>query len=237
MSDFKTAKDTLVASLFELSKAAQEAATAAVDFYKLAHVDDEQINEALKSVGQVADLANGHKELADIAAAAVTTAKEEKDAPKKKKKKVERDPNAPKKPLTMYFAFQFHTRKEIADERKKKGLPSLSAIDMNSIIKERWANISDKEKETWKQKYSDELKVYNVEKEKYQSGLTAAGTGPSSVPVETPVLAAVEDAHDADETKSETPKKAKKRKSDKEKSEKSEKKEKKKKLATASSSD
>ena len=48
MSDLKTTKDTLVSTLFELSKAAQDAANAAIEFYKVAsggsdHVSAEQL--------------------------------------------------------------------------------------------------------------------------------------------------------------------------------------------------
>ncbi|RLV90196.1 Transcriptional regulator HMO1 [Spathaspora sp. JA1] len=233
MTEFKTAKDTLVASLFELSKAAKEAATAAIDFYKFAHIDDDQQpNLALKTIAQTGDIVNGHKELAEIAAAAAA-AKEAAalaEIPKKKKKKAQRDPNAPKKPLTMYFAFSFHTRKEIAEERKRKGLSSLSAIDMNSLVKDRWNEITDKEKQEWQQKYRDQLKVYNVEKEKYKSGLSAAPADGSSQPAIE--LADVDtDEEEVSVPKLDTPKKShKKRKSDKEKSEK---KEKKKKLSTS----
>jgi len=49
---FKTAKDSLVASLFELSKAAQDAAGASVNFYRAAHEDGDvnslnQLSETL----------------------------------------------------------------------------------------------------------------------------------------------------------------------------------------------
>lgn len=171
MSELKTTKDALVASLFELSKAAQEAASAAVNFYKAASVDGanaDQLTHLSATLGEIAKatISNGES----IIAASGDEHKDVKEV-KKKKEKVKRDPNAPKKPLTMYFAFSFHTRKEIAEERKKQGLPSLSAVDMNSLVKERWSNISDEEKQAWQDKYKDELKRYNIEKVKYQAKL------------------------------------------------------------------
>ncbi|KAG7662630.1 HMO1 [[Candida] subhashii] len=249
MSDLKNSKDALVASLFELSKAAQEAAAAAVNFYKTANVDAlpaDQLAELSASLGQIAKatISNGETlNPADVAAAAV-----------RRRGLVfllhflqffffflVKDPNAPKKPLTMYFAFAYHTRKQIAEEREKKGLGSLNAIEMNSIVKDRWMEISAEEKQKWQDRYRSELKDYNVLKEKYQTKLEddkhdADVSIASLVPVveeEKPeVKIPVVEPPKVESSSSEAPKKShKKRKSDKERSEK-----KKKKSSSSSSS-
>ncbi|KAI3404997.1 HMO1 [Candida oxycetoniae] len=246
-SELRTTKDVLVSSLFELSKAAQEAANAAVDFYRVATGGEEDVTtEQLHQI----------QEAMKIAVSATTGIKRElpqsnvNGNEKVKKKKVERDPNAPKKPLTMFFAFSFHLRKLIAEERKKKDLPNLSAIDMNSMIKDRWDNITSEEKARWKQKYDDEMKTYNLEKAKYEQSLKdgsyykappapyASGyTGPNPVLITPRAEEIVEEDDDEEEIDepvqipilSQEEKERKKKK-------KAEKKEKKKKLAFASQS-
>ncbi|CAD1808362.1 HMG (high mobility group) box family protein [Candida parapsilosis] len=231
MSELKASKDALIASLFELSKAAQEAANSAVDFYKVATGGNEDItSEQLQGIQEAMKLAvdttHGVKHNLDGAANG-----------DKKKRKVERDPNAPKKPLTMFFAFSFHLRKMIAEERKKKGLPNLGAIDLNQLVKDRWDNISDEEKAKWKHKYEEEMKLYNVEKAKYEQSLKD-GTNykrpehpyaSGYEETETPVIEEVVEEEEADvpaPTLSQEELKKKKRKQ--------EKKEKKKKLAASS---
>ncbi|WLF78979.1 high mobility group protein [Lodderomyces elongisporus] len=165
-SELKITKDTLVASLFELSKAASEAANAAIDFYKVATGGEEDVTaEQLHEI----------QEAMKVAAQATAGVKRELEEPNgetsKKKKKAEKDPNAPKKPLTMYFAYSFDIRKRVAEERKKKNLPNMNAIDMNQTIKDHWESISPEEKAKWKNKYDEEMKKYIVEKAKYDQSL------------------------------------------------------------------
>lgn len=201
MSDIKTSKDALVSALFELSKAAQDAASATVNFYKVAH--DSSTDESLTALASAINSVAPALELVNTEASKETVAKTEegekqkgkkaaKDgaaAPEKKKRKVEKDPNAPKKPLTIYFAFSFHTRETIREERKKNGEPPLSAVEMNELVKERWNSISAEEKSKWQKKYQTELKEYQKVKEAYQGKLEAekaAGASPSQAPAEKP---------------------------------------------------
>lgn len=198
MSDLKSAKDSLVSSLFELSKVAQDTANAAINFYNLDNKDNallsgetseglRNISEVLKNIviasQQVDALATGSK-LNSEASLSVTSNE------KPKKKKVVRDPNAPKKPLTIYFQFSFELRKLIADERKRKNLPSLSAIDMNEIIREKWANITPEEKAKWQTKYATELQEYQKLKEAYSHTDNAAAYAISTGKPLPPVAAA-----------------------------------------------
>ncbi|KAL7664460.1 HMG box domain-containing protein [[Candida] zeylanoides] len=181
MSDLKITKDALVASLFELSKAAQDAAAATVDFYKSA-TTEEALAASLQNVSEASDAvtaavtqvspsvkrpAKALKAESTIGSAAENGTVEAPE--KKKRKKVEKDPNAPKKPLTMYFAYSFFHRDKIREERKKNDLPPLSATEVTEIVKKQWESISDDEKTKWQQKYQDELKDYQLKKEAYHS--------------------------------------------------------------------
>lgn len=162
MSDIKTAKDTLVSSLFSLSKAANDAANAAVEFYKIATNGADDV-----SADQLKSISDALKVATDLSSGALKT----EGGDSKKRKKQVKDPNAPKKPLTMFFQFSYDLRKQIGIERKKKDLPSLSAIDMNSMIKERWDTITPEEKAAYKKRYDDAMIIYNIEKKKYETSL------------------------------------------------------------------
>lgn len=253
MSELKNAKDALVASLFELSKAAQDAATATVNFYKASsneNLNGESLNSLASTLNNIAtstsaavpEVEEASSPVASTGAisgalGAATNGGETQPEEKKKRKKVEKDPNAPKKPLTIYFAYSFYTRDQIRQERAKQGLSPLSASELNEIIKERWSSISPEEKSKWQSKYQNELQQYNILRDAYKAGKPDVGQiEPKSieqitVPTIEPVKKAkseskkrkseskkLDDAEKSDKTEKE-PKKSKKSK----KSEKSEK--------------
>lgn len=192
-ANFKNAKDTLVALLFELSKAAQDAAVAAVDFYRFSGDDAATsaiisqlqshnpplLSQSLSSAtAQIQALGSNLLRSIPILASGIdgsadTPSSQDELSTKKekplKKKKVEKDPNAPKKPLTIYFAYAFHTREQIRLERKEKLLPPLPAAEVNEIVKDRWNSITAQEKSYWQEQYASQLKEYQDEKEKYQN--------------------------------------------------------------------
>lgn len=266
----KAAKDTLVASLFELSKAANEVAAATVTFFNLTEDVPEAVTSLSSSLANVVPVADKPPTKAAIAKAAKAAAEDakvisdaaaqaiqaagtdstavavaEKPKKEKKKKKVIRDPNAPKKPLTIYFAFSFLTREQIRDERAKAGESAMSAIEMNDLVKARWTNITKEDKEYWQTKYANELKAYQIAKEAYKASLLAKGENVAAAavnaveavstpavasPIVTPVLAPVPAASIEEESDDEEKKKKKEKKRKAEKSEKKEKKEKKKKV-------
>ncbi|CAK7902596.1 transcriptional regulator Hmo1p [[Candida] anglica] len=235
MSDLKTAKDSLVASLFELSKAAQDAASATVEFYKSTLSEDSEktlaatlknVQDATSVVSEAVQKAAPKKRVSKKAAAAAAKNSEEStidtaatevpegvkstktkgkkkdengtvsDEPtesseasagalvvpeKKKRKKVEKDPNAPKKPLTMYFAYSFHHRDLIREDRKKKDLPALPSSELSELVKKQWENISPEEKQEWQQKYQNQLKDYQAKKEAYATEKASNGDAASPV--------------------------------------------------------
>lgn len=190
MSELKNAKDALVASLFELSKAAQDAATATVNFYKASsneNLNGESLNSLASTLNNIAtstsaavpEVEEASSPVASAGAASgalvATNGGETQPEEKKKRKKVEKDPNAPKKPLTIYFAYSFYTRDQIRQERAKQGLSPLSASELNEIIKERWSSISPEEKSKWQSKYQNELQQYNILRDAYKAGKPDVG--------------------------------------------------------------
>lgn len=222
------AKNALVASLFELSNAATNAASATVDFYKQAGLDGaetagSELKDLSASVAKAADsvastlttLTNGtavpskktlkrkasfakpapenppaEAAIADLAGEkALTTAtsvetpvisnvkadetsveksESEKGKPEKKKRKVEKDPNAPKKPLTSYLRFNLQVRESMRNERAENNLPTLPATELNQIISDKWANLTNEDKTALQQAYDKEYEAYKVALEKYK---------------------------------------------------------------------
>ncbi|CAK9437357.1 uncharacterized protein LODBEIA_P17350 [Lodderomyces beijingensis] len=256
MSDFKNAKDALISSLFELSKASSEAANSAVNFYRVVtggeeDVTSEQLHDIQEAMKAAVKATSGVKHELESAngsgsGSAGAGAGAGAGGEKTKKRKVTKDPNAPKKPLTMFFAFSFNLRKQIGDERKNKNLPNLSAIDMNQMIKDRWDNITPQEKEKWKHKYDEEMKEYLVEKGKYEQS-KIDGTDYKAPPAPyadghkspddmKPKVTEVDDEEEEEDTTAviEEPSREEKEKEKKRKKEKKEKKEKKKKLISSS---
>lgn len=149
-SELKAAKDNLVASLFELSKAAQGVSKSAVTFFNLLEGEPLDSNPFVK------------KELAN-AAAAVNPTKAGKPKPIK-------DPNAPKKPLTSYILFFNHLRSTVAQAN-----PELTQTDIAKEVSRQWKEISEEDKNYWKglyekerEKYDIAIKSYNQSKEALQ---------------------------------------------------------------------
>ena len=176
MSDLKTTKDTLVSTLFELSKAAQDA-NAAIEFYKVAsggsdHVSAEQLKAVSEALNTVATLSSGNG----------AKMSHRKQARRKK----EKGPKCSKETIDHVFQFSYDLRKKIGIERKKD-LPSLSAIDMNSMIKDRWDSISEAEKAGYK-RYDDAMIIYNIEKKKYEESLKDGSAYYPPPSVQTPIV-------------------------------------------------
>ncbi|EGV62350.1 high mobility group protein [Yamadazyma tenuis] len=194
MSEVKAARDALVASLFELSKAAQDAAAATANLYKASHEGNTGNVDSLNSLSKAVNVLVSY---IDVNGGADSKKPE-------KKKKPEKDPNAPKKPLTMYFAYSFHIREQIRDERKANGLPPLSAIEMNAYVKERWSKLSEAEKSTWQKKYQSELKVYQKQKEIYIAEKNGIKPPLPEIPIELPKDVVVESSDSSDSSSSES---------------------------------
>ncbi|KAA8904583.1 hypothetical protein TRICI_005453 [Trichomonascus ciferrii] len=220
----KIKKDALISALFSLSKAAQESSSATIDFFNALNVSSENA----PSIGNLAQaLGAAASELQSVAVNTEGLASEKepetptKDAKRKRAKKAPVDPNAPKKPNTIYFAFASDARKKIREEREKKGEPALSNAEMTHEISKRWHQLSDGEKQPWKDQYQKEMEKYNEDKKAYQEGRLPNGNGGEAAHVaeESPKKKQKQDSHEEEKKQeeeqgdSETPKSAKKKKS------------------------
>lgn len=148
----KSAKDSLVSSLFELSKAANQTASSIVDFYNAIGDDEEEKIEAFTTLTEsLQTLTSGVNHLHGISSELVNPIDDDKDAiiaapVKAVRRKIERDPNAPKKPLTVFFAYSAYVRQELREDRQKAGLPPLSSTEITQEISKKWKELSDNEK-------------------------------------------------------------------------------------------
>ena len=97
---------------------------------------------------------------------------EEKEGKKRKKRNYKpRDPNAPKRPLTAYFRYLGDVRGSISEDLQKHpekykdiaGQPG----DISRIATQRWSQMTDAEKEPYKQAYQEELKDYTIKADEY----------------------------------------------------------------------
>ncbi|CCK68154.1 Hmo1p KNAG_0A04840 [Huiozyma naganishii CBS 8797] len=190
----KVAKDSLVSSLFELSKAANQTASSIVDFYNNIGEDEEEKIEAFTTLTESLQmLTAATDQFGGITSDLLNPLDDEKDAGRAKtpmKRKVERDPNAPKKPLTVFFAYSAYVRQELRDARQKAGLAPLSSTEITQEISKKWKELSDAEKEKWKQAYHVELEHYQKAKQEYlenkKNGTLPVLDGPSHAPVPIP---------------------------------------------------
>ncbi|OBA21528.1 hypothetical protein METBIDRAFT_187358 [Metschnikowia bicuspidata var. bicuspidata NRRL YB-4993] len=226
---YQNAKSSLVSSLVELSTAATQTATAALNFYKYAGTngaDAATASASLKTLSETVlaaanaasmTLANGSapepkrtiakpqkkKEAAPAAAPASAPAPAPAPASvsapssassdvtadttmsdvlsttdpallkqgleKPKKKRAEKDPNAPKKPVTSYLRFNLAERQRLKKERGESGQPTLQATELNQIIADRWATLDDVAKLELQRAYEADYEVYKKNVEDYKT--------------------------------------------------------------------
>lgn len=210
-----------------LSKASNDAAQCTAQFFQSLDANADTSKDILELATKLGVLGSSVKTINEQIPVLTADLAVTKKAPLKKKPV--KDPNAPKKPLTLFFAYSATVRDKIRAERLDKGQPSLSSVELTQIISQQWNDLSDKLKEDWKKQYLDQLANYNEAFTKYQSdkangSLTAE---PPAIPVVVlttePVTSHKEEkSHDSGEKK-----KSKKRKTEEEKEEKEEKKKKK----------
>lgn len=137
------------------------------------------------------------------------------------KRKAEKDPNAPKKPLTVFFAYSAYTREKLKEDREAKGLTPLSSTEITQEISKLWNELGEDEKEKWKAAYVEELARYQIRKEKYleakKNGEDVQVIGPNAAPIAIPphLFKDKSKKRSTDEAdKKEKKKKSKKRKSE-----------------------
>ncbi|KAK9326272.1 hypothetical protein V1517DRAFT_312277 [Lipomyces orientalis] len=193
MSDpeiLKTKKDALVAALTQLSNAAQDASRACIDFYAAASIPGAppvfSVPPAATALLPAAQISSSSDESTIVAAPvkrgpkkavaeAAAPAEPEEDeievetSGKKVRRKRIIDPDAPRRPQTVYFAFANEARKLIRDEYQAKGIEATNTEIIREVA-ERWKNMSDEQKEPWKAIYAEQIKRYDEEKAAYNAG-------------------------------------------------------------------
>ncbi|KAF2858104.1 hypothetical protein K470DRAFT_266336 [Piedraia hortae CBS 480.64] len=89
---------------------------------------------------------------------------------KQKRKYKQRDPNAPKRPLTAYFRYLQEMRGPLAIELAAAagGTPQKPG-DLSKVATERWNKLSKEEQQPYRDAYQRALKDYEREVQKYKS--------------------------------------------------------------------
>ncbi|EME82570.1 uncharacterized protein MYCFIDRAFT_79010 [Pseudocercospora fijiensis CIRAD86] len=101
--------------------------------------------------------------------------------PKKRQKRPykQRDPNAPKRPLTAYFRYLKEVRPLIAAEvQNNPPSDGIKAGDISKIATERWKALGDAKRKPYHQAYQSELAAYEAAVKEYK----AAGGKVDDVP-------------------------------------------------------
>ncbi|KAK2804316.1 hypothetical protein FQN49_008855, partial [Arthroderma sp. PD_2] len=98
------------------------------------------------------------------------------------KRKRIHDPNAPKRALTAYFLYMQHERANIAAELGENARPKEVADEGTR----RWSEMSDADRQKWKQLYAENLAVYKQRMIAYKATLPPDHKVDTTVPTTTP---------------------------------------------------
>lgn len=99
----------------------------------------------------------------DESAAKSAKPKGKKEAAEPKKKKA-KDPNAPKKSMTSYMLWQAATRDAIKAEN-----PGVPQQELMKIMSQKWKDLSEDDRETWKTKAASEFVSYKQRVKDYEA--------------------------------------------------------------------
>lgn len=167
--ELKTVKDSLVASLFALSKAANEVSKNIIGLNNL--VDTSVSSSSSSSATSSLSNSRRLKKKNDIEAYDVVedVPHDELLAPhviekKVRKRKAIKDPNAPKKPLTSYILFFNSLRSQVAEKNT-----GMSQTEIAKLISQQWKEMPDEEKAYWRGLYEKEKVRYDSEMSKYNA--------------------------------------------------------------------
>lgn len=132
------------------------------------------------------------------------------------------DPDAPRKPVTMYLLFSTNERNQIKQEREKAGEPPLTNLEMTAEVSKRWNNMDEEQRAPWKKMYTDRVAQYNIEKQAYMDKKANENGADAGEAAATKTTEAAGDKEPSskkskvEEPKVETPKKKKEKKEEKE---------------------
>jgi len=126
---------------------------------------------------------------------------------KKKRAKKEKDPNAPKRPLTAFFLFSSKARDHVKTDLGTTASP----VDVNSEILRRWGAMDEAQKTKWRDLYGENYEQYKLDVAEYKkaTGNDIAVEDANSDDDELPDIHAIdagvgaEDSSSSDESESE----------------------------------
>lgn len=90
--------------------------------------------------------------------------KDKSDAASKPKAKKARDPNEPKKAQSSFFLWSAANREAV-----RAANPGISVTELGKLLGQKWKEVSDEEKETWKAKAQEGLEEYKQKKRDYDA--------------------------------------------------------------------
>ncbi|KAJ4338809.1 hypothetical protein N0V87_003724 [Didymella glomerata] len=129
---------------------------------------------------EAASTANGIAQAISAADKDKTEAAAEKPGKgtKRKREKKEKDPNAPKKPLTAAFLYA-QTARPIVRGDLEAALGPDQKLEPNAVnleVNKRWNEMTEEDKETWRQSYRDSMEQWKEEMKTYTAskGVAAA---------------------------------------------------------------
>ncbi|KAK9470534.1 uncharacterized protein V1510DRAFT_270286 [Dipodascopsis tothii] len=91
-----------------------------------------------------------------------------------KKARKEVDPDAPRRPPTVYFTYANSAQKLVKAEFLAQGRTDVSHNDVVRAVAERWRNMTPEEKKPWDDLYREQLAKYEVLKEQYNAEKASA---------------------------------------------------------------
>ncbi|KAI9817174.1 MAG: hypothetical protein M1827_001286 [Pycnora praestabilis] len=160
IEDFVRTRDSVVTGLATLQSAVQDLSRAYI-----AHTNT-VLGRAPGTTLDLLSIANPLGENAILGQRATTSGiKPEAAGGKHKKKRAPRDPNAPKRPLTPYFLYMSQARSLIAGDLGEGAKPG----DVSKEGTRRWGDMTEDQKELWKQHYAKNLEAYNERVKEYKA--------------------------------------------------------------------
>lgn len=161
----KGKRDQVVAATRTLELASQNVAWALKDF----HSDYQQIigNVTKMSEDEIARLQELSPDSLPHLSSIMTQFNESHQQQQTKPKRARRDPNMPKKPMTVFLAFSTDQRAVIRAERKAKGLSALASSQMAAEVTQMWADLPEERKDQYRQQYLERLAEYRTNKAAY----------------------------------------------------------------------
>lgn len=171
--DVELTKNALVAKLAELNKLSGEAITAALDHFKaldhtdaagpaLAHLTD-ALADTFKTLAGVFSALNGIGGDFDGADGDADT-----KSKRPRKKRAPKDPDAPKKPVTLFFLYRDDVREQLMkDNVSEDGIP-MTNVEFTKLVLERWMNEPEDVKAKYKEEYTQKWLKYQKDMEAYK---------------------------------------------------------------------